>query len=606
MRRLLLFLVSSLLLQPAFLFAQNPAPPQPNYQTVTTGWRLLNPPVPATGLTIQQVGNPGPSSQTYYYWIVTHTLIGHSSPIGPIAGNYAPTTLNSSNYFQLYWNVGATVTASDVLRTTTPAPPVGACACAVATNTSATTVNDQSNSLSAYTVATFDPNQVLLFVDNEAQSSGVSHLILRQGPAGTLVCDLSVGCGGVGGGVGGSGTANILPIWTAGTTLGNSGVSEPSGVGNGLQYSGSSFSFDGSGASITSLIPGVQIFVTTANTSGSTQAGGFSVIPGQQTGTGTGGILFLGGGLATSGAGGPATVEAGNTVSGVGGLATIQGGSSTTGFGGYLYLNPGFNNSETNGKNGIIVLDTGQDRNMAPLYFPEVSFANLLVPIANPFAFPSASANGATEWCDVCNGAVDNAPQGSVAGGSSGHGALIMYETSTPAWRVVSGVGTSASGTVNNATQYSFPFYSVTGTTNTLSGVSAPTTDGTYYAGYAVIGGVAVSPTALQAGVPSRVVSGATTADPVLYSDVGGFVTHAKTASGTLVETLPTPTTLGNANFGFKYCNNSPQTDTVSAAGSWTIQAGTAAGTTTPLSVSSGSCYAFRIDPSTSTQWLAN
>jgi hypothetical protein len=407
--------------------------------------------------------------------------------------------------------------------------------------------------------------------------------------------------GGGGGGVGGSGTPLTLPIWTFSSTLGNSGLSEPSGAGSGLNYSGGVLDF-ATTAIVQSLSPGSVTQLLTANTTGTTVSGGISLFVGTSGGTAHGGLLFgEAGPSSSSGAGGEVEFVGGPSSSGTGGTALYQGGSSTTGTGGPLLLNPGINLSNTNGDNGIIVLGSTDSNLMMPTYFPGVTFANLLAPTPNPF--PTSSANGAWHWCSTCLGAVDNAPQGSVAG-SGGHGAYIAYDLSTPAWRVVSGVGSSATGTVNNATQYSLPYYSASGPANTINGVTAPTVNGTYYYAENVTGSAAVAPILQQSGICGRSIKGSTTTDLVAYSDMGCVVTHDQAATGTVTVTLPTATTLGNTQFGYKYCNNSPQTDSI-APTTWTIQANATAAAST-LSVATGTCYLVRVDFGNANQWLAN
>ena len=166
--------------------------------------------LPVTNLTTEQLSfpiytlNPTPISQvnvttvglrgitTYYYWVVAHYLVGTLSPSGPFPITTAPDTLSSGNYDQISFTYPLGMTSVDVLRTNSLAPPVGACACAVATGITSGNINDQSNSLSAYSVpAAVVPNNFILNVQNEVQSAGVTHLILRQGPANTFVADLS-------------------------------------------------------------------------------------------------------------------------------------------------------------------------------------------------------------------------------------------------------------------------------------------------------------------------------------------------------------------------------------------------------------------------------
>lgn len=166
-----------------FSLAQNPAQPQPQVAT-TLSFPLLNPPVPPPTLNIAINGAPGPSSSTVYYWLVSEFPIGNSSPSGPFQAFNVPTTLSGSNYEILNWPPVAGATGYDVLKTTTPVPPTGACACAVVINTASTTVNDQSNSTSAYTVNTFPITSAQIVLDNEASGvAGVAIPTARQGGA---------------------------------------------------------------------------------------------------------------------------------------------------------------------------------------------------------------------------------------------------------------------------------------------------------------------------------------------------------------------------------------------------------------------------------------
>jgi hypothetical protein len=179
------------------LFAQNPTQPQPNDVT-TIAVHMLNPPIAPGGVTIGFTGAPGSSAKTVYYWLVSNFTVGNSTVGGPYPGFNAPTTLTSSNFFTAYWQPVLGATSYDLLRTSTPNPPTGACNCAVATGISALFKTDQSNSLSSYTVSTFDPNSALLQLSAEATGVGASavHLLLKQG--GSLVADLSTGGGGGG------------------------------------------------------------------------------------------------------------------------------------------------------------------------------------------------------------------------------------------------------------------------------------------------------------------------------------------------------------------------------------------------------------------------
>lgn len=151
-------------------------------------------PAPAISATLAVVGNPGP--RTDYYWIVANYEVGQASIAGPFVITSAPNTRSVSNYVTVnptFPNSG--VLNYDVLRTITPAAPSGTCTCAVATGVAVGGItSDQTGTLSSYTVNPANVEALAITLQNEVQSSGVSHLILRQN--GNVQCDLSVGCGG--------------------------------------------------------------------------------------------------------------------------------------------------------------------------------------------------------------------------------------------------------------------------------------------------------------------------------------------------------------------------------------------------------------------------
>lgn len=194
----------SLLLLSGFALAQG-IPPPPSTPFASTEvqvfpiYTLNVAPVPGATLQIH-----GASGQAYYcYWAVAHYQIGNvESALGCIS--YAPNVLSGGNYVQIipfaYPPLALNI---DILRTTSPTAPGGTCNCAVATAVTSGAINDQSNSLSGYTVSILNPNTFLLTLTNEVVGTGSSHLLLRQGwpVPGTLVCDLSTGCGGSSGGV---------------------------------------------------------------------------------------------------------------------------------------------------------------------------------------------------------------------------------------------------------------------------------------------------------------------------------------------------------------------------------------------------------------------
>ena len=210
-----------LLLQ-CFATAQNP-PAAPQLLSSRVGFPVygINA-VPITGAVIQVVGNPG--RQTIYYWAVANYPAGSViSAIGSVTN--APNTLTSGNYVAIYPNYPATTGVTvDILKTATPAMPIGACNCAVETGVSSGPINDQSNSTGAYTVTLTDPNTLRLWLTNEVISTNTAHLLLRT-DSGTLVCDLSIACQSTINFITGTGTADTLAMFTAPNVIGNSPLS---------------------------------------------------------------------------------------------------------------------------------------------------------------------------------------------------------------------------------------------------------------------------------------------------------------------------------------------------------------------------------------------
>ena len=137
-----------------------------------------------------------------------------------------------------------------------------------------------------------------------------------------------------------------------------------------------------------------------------------------------------------------------------------------------------------------------------------------------------------------------------------------------------------------------------------------PNLRGLYYESWNLSSDAAAAPAPVQAGFGGRAITGATSTDTVAYTDVNSVINHDVGATTSLTETVPVPTTsvalggLGNSLFAFQYCNHSTHSDTI-APTTWTIQAGTLPIAST-LSVSPGACYRVKIDPNSSTNWLAD
>jgi hypothetical protein len=320
---ILLFLVCS-----ALAFAQEPGG-NAAQQTVTK--QVVFPlftlfPAPATQANIAHVGNPGRAQ--ICYWMVTNYQLGQSSvqPAGS-ANCYptAPDILSGTRYVTVTPVYPVGIASIDLLKTSTPTPPSGACNCAVATGVTSGTINDQSNSTLSYTISPVVVGNFALALTNEVTGTGASSLLLRNYQTGALICNLSTGCGSSGA-VTGSGTGTFLPIWTgsgASTALGNSGISETGGI---LTITDNTLTFNESSANI--LIQNgtgtccafnrdIDVTLQNINTSGT---GGASInLQAAATNlTLGGGALFHVGGQLTGGQGGYLELMPGNPNSATG------------------------------------------------------------------------------------------------------------------------------------------------------------------------------------------------------------------------------------------------------------------------------------------------
>jgi hypothetical protein len=233
-------LCSLVLFSCACAFAQNPPViAQPVNASSVTFPPIVPALLPIANAGVSRIGNPGPAR--YCYWIVVNYLVGNTAPtkVRPCITN-GPVTLSVSNYDQVSFDLPPQAASVDILRTTglgIDQAPQGSCACAVASGNTTGTVTDQSNSLSAYTVTTFDPSVLNIGLTNEVVGAGASHLKLRQN--GVLVGDISALANGLAdpgangfvfrtapnttSAIGSSGTGNVIlagaPTFTANPTF---------------------------------------------------------------------------------------------------------------------------------------------------------------------------------------------------------------------------------------------------------------------------------------------------------------------------------------------------------------------------------------------------
>jgi len=290
------FIISAIvLLFAAAAVAQNPSvQPPPAVNASSVNFPQIVPALdPITSASVSLVGNPGPGR--YCYWIVTNYLVGNASPVKvrPCITN-GPITLSGSNYDQITFNLPAGATSADILRTSGTGidqAPQGSCACAVATGNTSGTVQDQSNSLSAYTVTTYNPSVLNLGLTNEVVGAGASHLKLRQN--GQLVGDISA----LANGLADPGANGIVFRSSANTTrpavLGDVTALGATGTGNLVLANAATFTVNPTFASQTGT--GAVVLANSASLTGSPSVAGYGPLNG--TNSWTGANTFTGGAI---------------------------------------------------------------------------------------------------------------------------------------------------------------------------------------------------------------------------------------------------------------------------------------------------------------------
>lgn len=129
--------------------------------------QLATPAPAATSVGTQVVGVQS-GGQVVYYWVVARYPIGTVVSLPASAATVGTANYNTGNYVKVSWLAMPGATGYDVVRSTSPSFPGSCSACAVATNTAAVTLNDQSPSAAAYTqpaiaqtgLATFTLNNI--------------------------------------------------------------------------------------------------------------------------------------------------------------------------------------------------------------------------------------------------------------------------------------------------------------------------------------------------------------------------------------------------------------------------------------------------------------
>lgn len=185
----------------------------------------------------------------------------------------------------------------------------------------------------------------------------------------------------------------------------------------------------------------------------------------------------------------------------------------------------------------------------------------------------------------------------------SGSTNALTWNNSTESFgcNTISGSGGGLSG--QTALGVTLAATSTTSTSSTTPG----TNQGTYVIGRVnTTQGTATAATEIQTGCEGRAISGGSTTDTALYSDVACVVRHDRAATAAVTETLPTPSSLNNTSFYYVYENDSAQTDTLSPT-SFNVATFTGSSwiTGTTASISAYTRCTISIDPFTASYWIA-
>lgn len=175
------FLVLALLLalMCAAALAQTPQGAGPYISPEGIVFPLQNPPSGVSSASVKNTGNTG--QRVFWYWIVVQGEFGAATPSGPFALYQAANLFGEPNGAQLNWQPVAGALSYDVLRTAEGTSPSGNCNCAVATELSATTLVDDSESLGAYTVTTANARATQIRLSNLVTGFDASCLATTQG-----------------------------------------------------------------------------------------------------------------------------------------------------------------------------------------------------------------------------------------------------------------------------------------------------------------------------------------------------------------------------------------------------------------------------------------
>ena len=181
---------------------------------------------------------------------------------------------------------------------------------------------------------------------------------------------------------------------------------------------------------------------------------------------------------------------------------------------------------------------------------------------------------------------------------------VALWTGSCSSSTFLNGAGACATAGPGTGTPSAMTYWDPTGAI--LQSLPSPTSaPGEYPCGFYPTSSSGVSPTCPQVGLHVTSISGAATSYTICslatcaYDDNMGTAEHDAAATGAVAFSLPTPTTLKNVSFATQLCNYSAQLDTLTPAGSWTINSNAT------LTLNPKTCHGIKIDPLNSSNWLS-
>ena len=153
---------------------------------------LQNPTASVAAASVSPIGNPG--MRTVYYFVVARGIFGAAQPAGPFPLRQAANLYGADKGANVNWAPVPGVLTYDLLKSTSPALPSGACNCAVtgATGLTSPSFSDTTEATASYTVDTANAGVAAKVLINQANGDNTSCLAVAPvlgGPGACIALD---------------------------------------------------------------------------------------------------------------------------------------------------------------------------------------------------------------------------------------------------------------------------------------------------------------------------------------------------------------------------------------------------------------------------------